>query len=42
MSMVALMVMLVVPLVAHVVRVRTVILIVTAPLALMCHGLPGV
>ncbi|WP_280346152.1 hypothetical protein [Nocardia abscessus] len=40
--MVALMVMLVVLLVAYVVRVSvTVLLIVSAPLALMCHGLPG-
>ncbi|MFR9773596.1 hypothetical protein [Nocardia asiatica] len=40
--MVALMVMLVVLLVAYVVRVAvTVLLIVAAPLALMCHGLPG-
>ncbi|MGY1946197.1 conjugal transfer protein TrbL family protein [Nocardia asiatica] len=40
--MVALMVLLVVLLVAYVVRVAvTVLLIVAAPLALMCHGLPG-
>ncbi|WP_338767928.1 conjugal transfer protein TrbL family protein [Nocardia vulneris] len=41
--MLALVVMLVVLLISYVVRVAiTILLIVSAPLALMCHGLPGV